>query len=72
MRTITQILIDADNAQNLDELSSLWQEIRSNLTSYPLVEIEFSIEHMKSKGKKLAQGDIDAFKELIDILNSND
>lgn len=69
MRTITQILIDSDNAQDLNELSSLWEEIRTNLTQYPLAELYFSIEHMQAKAKELARGDIEALKEMIDIFN---
>jgi len=72
MRTITQILIDADKAKNLDELSSLWDEICVNINYYTRTQINYCMEHIANKAKELSNGDVDALKELIDILNSHE
>jgi len=72
MRTITQILIDADNAQNLDKLSDLWGEIYVNINYYITKEINFCMEHIGAKAKELCKGDMEALKELIDMFNIHD
>ena len=72
MRTITQILIDADNTQDINELQTLWEEIRSNLEHYPLIQLKFSIEHMQEIAVKLAKNDAIALKTMIDALNEID
>ena len=54
MRTITQILIDADKAKSSIELDVLRMEISNNdKRKYPLIQIEFAEEHFKSLYRKL-------------------
>lgn len=57
-RTITEILIDADNAKDLDSLIALWNEIAGNKYQYPLIQIVFANERirelaLKSKGEDI-------------------
>jgi len=67
MRSITEILIESDNTDDLGKLCQLWDEIRSNLYSYPLVQIKFAIEHLKSKARTIAKNDIEELGQLIKI-----
>lgn len=69
IRSITEILKESDKTDSLKILCDLWQEIRSNIYSYPLVEIEFSLEHLQEKAAKMARKDIKEFKPFFDKLN---
>ena len=72
MRTITQILIDVDNSDNLNDLSVLWGEIYVNINYYITKEVNFCMEHIGAKARELCKGDMQALKELIKLLNSHD
>ena len=72
MRTISQILIDVDNTDSIDEVSALWNEILANENHYPKSEVNYSMEHIGDKARKMCKGDITVLKDMIDILNSND
>ena len=52
-RTITQILIDADNADTKIKVFTFWLEIKKNKKKYPLVELEFAVEHLQMLTDKL-------------------
>jgi len=53
MRTITQILIDADKAKTKDELIAFSDEIGMNRTKYLLIELEFAAEHLQELHDKI-------------------
>lgn len=60
-RTLTEILKDADNATDLQQLINLWNEIAENKYEYPLVQIRFANEYisnlaLKSNGCDLEKG----------------
>lgn len=56
MRTLTQILIDCDNANEECEVKVLWKEIVSNKKKYPLCELHFAQEHMQEKIERINTG----------------
>ena len=55
-RTISQILIDADNALHYPEIYPLWNEIVANRDRYPFSHIKFAEEHMNMVIKNLGHG----------------
>jgi hypothetical protein len=52
IRTINEILIEADNTDSLQGLSSLWNEIVLNKYKYPLVNIWFAQDHINGLKEK--------------------
>lgn len=58
-RTITEILKDADAANDLQILINLWNEIANNKRQYPLTEIWFANEHIRELSLKSNGQDID-------------
>lgn len=46
MRTITEILKDADTTNDLQSLINLWNEIANNKKKYPLVQIWRAMEYI--------------------------
>ncbi len=48
MRTLSEILIDADNATEREEIKKLGNELFDNKYKYPLVELRFAKEHLES------------------------
>lgn len=61
-RKLSEILIDADNAQNLESLIKFWNEIAENKYSYPLVEIRFANEHIRELALKVNGEDFEKGK----------
>ena len=61
MRTITEILKDADACTDIEELDKYRKEIKENLREYPLVELEFAEEHIKGLVNKIAKSYRDEF-----------
>lgn len=59
MRTASEICIAADQVQDIDELVTLKDEVRSNLKQYTLVDLKFMWEHLtkcaRALGRKQAQ-----------------
>lgn len=53
MRTITEILKEADEATTLDELVNAKIEIEDNQQNYSIVELEFAAEHLETLTNKL-------------------
>lgn len=47
-RTLSEILIEADDATDVSDLINLWNEIAINKYSFCLVEIRFANEHIRS------------------------
>ena len=68
-RSISQILIDADNASELKVLSHCWKEIVKNKYCYTLAELKFSREHLEELSRKMARKDIDANRDFFDLWN---
>jgi hypothetical protein len=54
VRTLSEILIEADNNQNdLTRLKELAAELVDHKKFYPLVEITFGLEHILNYGREL-------------------
>jgi len=68
MRTISEILIDADATDEIDVLSNCWKEIRSNLKKYPLSQIHFALEHLENLAKELGRKHAKELKPIADLL----
>ena len=49
MRSITQILLEAEKAEELQALVDLWNEIVSNKKKYPLTQIWFANEKIRER-----------------------
>lgn len=47
MRTLSEILIDADNYKGWGDLTKLWNELIKNKYSYPLSHLLFAKEHIQ-------------------------
>lgn len=58
-RSINEILKEADNANELQVLINLWNEIATNKREYPLVEIWFANEHIRELALKVNGEDIE-------------
>jgi hypothetical protein len=61
VRTITEILKEADSTKDLQILINLWNEIVKNKKKYPLVKIWFANEHIRelalnSNGEDFSKG----------------
>ncbi|MGH1338331.1 MAG: hypothetical protein ACRBFS_19570 [Aureispira sp.] len=65
IRSISMILIDADNAVEPKVLSDCWNEIAKNKYSYSLAQLTFAKEHLESLSRKLARQAIEENKELF-------
>jgi len=68
MRSINEILIDADNSIDILQLEELWQEIRDNRKKHPLVQYQFAAEFLNEKIEKL-MSDNDDIIEIDIFLN---
>lgn len=68
-RSISQILIDADNATELKVLSDCWEEIVKNKYCYTLAELKFSREHLEDLSRKMARKDIEDNQDFFDLWN---
>ena len=67
-RTISEILIEADETSDLKVLSDCWKEVVKNKYKYPLVEIEFAREHLNTLARKMAIEDAEIMKPFFDSL----
>lgn len=65
MRTITEILKDADKAKSRDEVLSLWAEIKPNKYKYILVELQLAVEHINAKFCEMAEMEKRELEDLI-------
>jgi len=74
MRTITEILKEADVTDDIDVISNAWKEIKLNLKKYPLCDIQFAKEHLNNLagalGTKHAKQVKPFVQPLLDILNN--
>lgn len=68
IRTLTDILKDADKATELQVLIDLWNEIANNKYKYPLTELWFANEHIRELTLKVEGADI-AKGYFYDTLN---
>ncbi len=55
VRTISKILIEADETTDLNVLYACWEEIVKNKYYYPIIEIEFAREHLDMLEDKLLE-----------------
>jgi hypothetical protein len=62
VRTITEILKDADATNDLQTLINLWNEIANDKRQYPLTQIDFAINHIAELTIKSNSSDIDKGK----------
>jgi len=60
-RNITEILKDADKAQDVKYLIDLWNEIADNKYKFPIVEIRFANEHIRELFLRLNEYDLDFY-----------
>jgi len=63
MRTLSQILIQADEAKSVVVLKLLADEIMKNKHKMPLCEIIFGLEHIKDLAYRIKQ--VDEIKQLM-------
>lgn len=68
VRSITEILIEADKSTELKQLCNAWDEVKSNLKKYPLIQIEFVLAHLQGLARKMAQKDLVLIQPLIEFL----
>lgn len=61
-RSITEILKEADSAENLQSLIDLWNEIATNKYEFPLVQIYYANEHIRNLSLKVEGTDFDKGK----------
>ena len=59
MRSITQILLEAEKAKELQTLVDLWNEIVSNKKKYPLTQIWFANEKIRERSLIVEGADIE-------------
>ena len=62
MRIITQILLEAEKAKELQALVDLWNEIVSNKKKYPLTQIWFANEKIRERSLIVEGADIEKAK----------
>ena len=67
MRTITQILVQGDASNDIDEIASLGNEIQSNLKKYTLVELKYAKEHLMMLAGKLGTKHAKEIKKRIGL-----
>ena len=70
IRSISQILIDADNTTELKVLSDCWKEIVKNKYNYPLVQLRFAREHLENLSREMARKDIEDNQDFFDLLRN--
>ena len=68
MRSISEILIDADLTDEIEVVSNCWKEIYSNLKEYPLSQIHFAKEHLENLAKELGRKHAKELKPIADLL----
>lgn len=67
LRTIKEILKDADATNDLQSLINLWNEIANNKKQYTLTEIWFANEHIRELALKSSGRDIDKGKFYLEL-----
>lgn len=67
MRTLSEILIDADKTDKLDRLCELCDELMQNKYSYSILELKYAEEHFSMLAKRLASKHA---KKILDIINN--
>ena len=71
MRSITQILLEAEKSETLQALIDLWNEIVINKKKYPLSKIWFANEKIRERSLIVEGADIEkgkfyhALKEMV-------
>jgi hypothetical protein len=68
IRSITDILVEADATRDLQVITNCWNEILENKKKYPLVELKYAAEHLRDLVKKMAREDAEELKPMIDKL----
>jgi len=62
MRSITQILLEAEKSETLQAIVDLWNEIVSNKKKYPLSQIWFANEKIRERSLVVEGADIEKGK----------
>jgi len=62
IKTISEILIEADKTDELKVLCNCWEEIVKNRYFYPLTHIDFAREHLVNLAKQMARKDMRELK----------
>lgn len=75
VRTLSEILKDADDAKELNELIELWNEVANNKYKFPLIQIRFANEHirelaLKSNGTDIERGKFYLALKEMDLQSS--
>ena len=68
-RTLTEILKDADKANELQVLIDLWNEIANNKYNFSLVQIWYANEHIRNLALKVKCEDLDKGKFYTNLKN---
>lgn len=68
VRSISEILIEADKTDELGVLSDCWEEIVTNKYQYPLAQIKYAREHLEKLAREMGRRDAIMIKSLIQYL----
>lgn len=53
-KTLSQILIEADKVDNIEELSSYGDYLCNHAKEYPLIQLEYAHEHLANLAREMA------------------
>ena len=69
IRTLSEILIDADNSKDIQSLINLWNELAENKKKYTIVQLNFAREHFSKLSLNVNGQDIDKGKFYLHLNN---
>lgn len=67
VRKFSEILIDADEAENIESLATLWSELGKNKYKYTIAEHRFSDEHFMTLITNMAKKDAGGIKQILGL-----
>lgn len=63
-RTLSEILIEADNTKSVHVIDKLWKEIQLNRRDFTVSELKFAEEHLTILTSSMAETDMENLKML--------
>lgn len=70
VRTITEILKDADEAKSMNQLLKLEKELVNNKYKYSLVDLQFAKEHLNGLINNIWNRDCKKIAEFTDLFKN--